>query len=147
MARRNPANHHQGPAPDPWLPQPKEEAPAPAAEPWYPGPETSQYISLPKGSADAHQKIVDTHWRQTAADHAPRRSSAPSDPMSKWTNEELATGMGRQGRIKDNSAQARLGSPLSGERDAAAAREQVAQDSTYVIQNELNKRTRRMRNQ
>jgi hypothetical protein len=67
--------------------------------------------------------------------------------MSKWTNEELATGMGRQGRIKDNSAQARLGSPLSGERDAAAAREQVAQDSTYVIQNELNKRTRRMRNQ
>lgn len=133
---RNPANHHQGPAPKPQF--------------------------MPAHDTD-HQSFIDNHWammmekmpparKPASAPSAPAaapRAAAPKDPIRSWTNEELVAGEKRQQDKIDNSYTTNTNPTLGtrGERMSSDMNADIARDSSYTIRNEVDRRGRAMRDQ
>ena len=134
---RNPANHHQGPAPRPRM--------ATAHD----GSDHQNFINSLWGNVPSGvgypSKPASKPASTSKSSGGSSRRAAPADPIRSWTNEELAAGAYRQGAARDRAAREVHTSDSSGMRDAANVRLQTANDSTSVINNEIERRSREVR--
>lgn len=138
---RNPANHHQGPAPRPKMATAHDGSDHQAFI-------NSLWGNVPSrvgSSSTPASKPASTSKSSGGSYGGSSRRAAPADPIRSWTNEELAAGAYRQGAARDRAAREIHTSDASGMRDAANVRIQTANDSSSVINNEIERRSREVR--
>lgn len=145
---RNPANHHQGPAPRPKMATAHDGSDHQAFI-------NSLWGNVPSrvgSSSTPASKPASTSKSFGGSSGGSSRRAAPTDPIRSWTNEELVAGEKRQqdkiyNSYKDNTPDGSMVKPFTSMPDQRASElnADIARDSSYTIRNEVDRRGRAMR--